>query len=99
QKEHWINQLRLWQLGADPDPEFDNRIEFHDPLGKIYVAKSYGRETYLGRTVQAGIAARVLEYANDLLSKAYEVTPIDNDGDSVTDWYEWVPGPDGQPVV
>ena len=87
QKDYWITQLRLWQLGAESDPEFGDRIEYHNPLGKVYVAKAYGTEQVFGRTVQKGIAARVLEYANGLLADAYVVTPgPDNDGDGQPDW-------------
>ena len=46
--------------------------------------------------MEQGIAARVLEYANGLLAKAYETTPVDYDGDGTTDWYEPVIGTDGE---
>ena len=55
---------------------FDNRIEFHNPDGHIYVAKTFGTEVLYGKTVQKGIAARVLEYANELLQKAVVTAPI-----------------------
>jgi hypothetical protein len=100
QKEYWINQLRLWQLGPEADPGFQNRIEFHDPYGKVYVAKSFGTETQFGKVVQKGIAARVLEYANQLLAKGYETTPIDWDENGQIDWYEPVMNPEtGTPNV
>jgi hypothetical protein len=88
QKWNWLNQLRVWEIGIDSDPEFDNRIEFHDPSGKIFVAKTFGREEIYGKTVQKGIAARVLEYANQLLEEAYVVESVDIDGDDIADWYE-----------
>jgi hypothetical protein len=102
QKMNWLDMLRLWELGADADPDLgNNRIEFHNPTGKMYVAKTFGKETILGRTVQRGIAARVLEYANSLLVQAYETNPgPDLDGDGNPDWY--LPAYDaatGQPVV
>jgi hypothetical protein len=99
QKQDWVNMMRVWQIGIYSDPEFDSRIEFHDPQGTIYVAKSFGRETILGKTVHKGIAARVLEYANNMLKDAYVNVAVDNDGDSIIDWYEWTPGADGRPVV
>jgi len=98
-KQGWLNQLGIWELGADSDPGFANRIEFHDPSGKIYVAKTFGREEVFGKLVQKGIAARVLEYANELVNKAYVTTPIDVDEDGIVDWYEPVLGPHGQPEV
>ncbi|MBW1811686.1 MAG: hypothetical protein JRJ87_26090, partial [Deltaproteobacteria bacterium] len=86
---YWLDMLRLWELGVDDDPEFANRIEFHNPTGKIYVAKTYGKEVIFGKTVQKGIAARVLEYSNQLLNEAYETTDgPDLDGDGSPDWYE-----------
>ena len=88
QRDDWLNQIAVWQLGTDPDPAFANRIEFHDPNGKIYVAKRMGKETIFGKTVERGIAARVLEYANSLLVQAYETDPgPDLDNDQKPDWY------------
>lgn len=98
-KQQWLDQMRLWELGVDTDPGFANRIEFHDPTGKIYVARTFGREEILGKTVQKGIAARVLEWANDLLRRAYVTTEVDVDGDGIVDWYEPVLGESGQPLV
>lgn len=99
QKQTWLSQLRLWELGADSDPVFQNRIEFHDPLGRVYVAKTFGKETIFGKTVQKAPAARVLEWANYLLQKAYVVNGVDNDGDGAYDWYVPVLGTDGLPQV
>jgi hypothetical protein len=79
--------LRMWEMGVDGDPGFANRIEFHDPMGKVYVAKRFGQETLFGKTVERGIAARVLQYANDLLVQAYEVDEVDSDNDGKVDWY------------
>jgi hypothetical protein len=100
QKQTWINMMRLWELGKDSDPGFDNRIEFHHPNGKVYVAKTFGKETIFGKSVQKGIGARVLEYANELVNAAYETDPIDHDGDGVTDWYIAKLNPTtGEPIV
>ena len=99
QQQKWFEMMSIWELGKDADPEFLNRIEYHNPEGKTYVAKTYGKEDLFGKTVQKGIAARVLEWANILLVKAYQTTPVDTDGDGVTDWYEPVLGPDNQPIV
>ncbi|MFN3199081.1 MAG: hypothetical protein ACE366_11840 [Bradymonadia bacterium] len=88
QEQSWIDMMRVWELGVDNDPGFDNRIEFHNPTGKVYVAKAYGTEQIFGKTVQRGIAARVLEYANELLAQAYVVDDgpdLNNDG--TPDWY------------
>ncbi len=101
EKMHWIDMMRLWELGLDSNPEFANRIEFHNPTGKIYVAKTYGKETIFGKTVQKGISARVLEYANELLALAYETTDgPDLDGDGNPDWYEPVySATTGEPLI
>lgn len=100
QQQDWLNRMRVWELGVDADPEFQNRIEFHDPAGKVYVAKTEGKEVIFGRTVQKGIAARVLEWANVLLAQAYEVTPgPDLDDDGEPEWWIPVLGADGTPIV
>ena len=88
QQQWWINQLRLWEFGVDADPAFENRIEFHYPEGRSYVAKSFGKEEIFGKVVHRGVAARVLEYANELLVQSYEtVDGPDVDGDGKADWY------------
>jgi len=55
----------------------------------------------MGRTVQKGIAARVLQYANELLYEAYEVEEgpdLDDDGEA--DWYYPVFNAEtGEPIV
>ena len=99
QKQTWLNQLWLWELGADSDPGFQNRIEFHDPNGRVYIAKTFGKEDVFGKTVHRGIAARVLEQANELLAEAYVTDPVDNDGNGTIDWYVPVLGPHGEPMV
>ncbi len=88
QQQKWIDMLRMWELGEDADPGFENRIEFHYPAGKVYVAKTYGRETLFGKTVEKGVAARVLEYANTLLSQGYDCDDgPDLNGDGKPDWF------------
>ncbi len=100
ERQQWINQLRLWELGVDADPGFANRIEFHDPWGKTFVALTFGKETLFGQQVQKGIAARVLEYANSLLAQAFYTTDgPDLDGDGDPDWYIPTIDTDGQPKV
>ncbi|OIP32440.1 MAG: hypothetical protein AUK47_20535 [Deltaproteobacteria bacterium CG2_30_63_29] len=87
QQQNWIDQMRVWELGVDADPGFESRIEFHNPNGKIYVAKTFGKELIFGEVVEKGVAARVLEYANGLMAKAYVTDPgpdLDNDG--TPDW-------------
>ncbi len=100
QKQKWIDMMEIWEFGADSDPGFENRIEFHHPSGKRYVAKTFGKETIFGREVQKGIAARILEYANSLVTLAYVVDDgPDLDGDGEPDWFIPQMGPDGQAQV
>ena len=87
QKMSWIDSMRIWELGEDADPGFDNRIELHNPNGKTYVAKVFGKETIFGKVVQKGVGARILEYANELLKDAYETEPVDYNNDGDADWY------------
>jgi len=101
EKSGWLDMMQIWDLGRDADPKFAQRIELHDPNGRVYVAKTFGKETLFGKTVQKGIAARVLEQANEYLQAAYETTDgPDLDGDGAPDWY--LPALDpttGQPRV
>ncbi|MCC6621248.1 MAG: hypothetical protein IT385_08335 [Deltaproteobacteria bacterium] len=98
QQQWWLDRLRMWELGADADPGFDNRIELHVPGGKVYVAHTFGSETIFGKRVQKGIAARVLEYANELMAEAYEVDEVT--GPDGTTWYEAkLNALTGQPIV
>jgi hypothetical protein len=76
QRTNWLDQMSIFQIGVNTDPGFENRIEFHDPDGKVYVAQTFGTEVLYGKTVQRGIAARVLEYANELLQAAVVTAPI-----------------------
>ncbi len=88
QQQTWLNQLNIWEKGADSDPGFTNRIELHIPNGKIYVAKTFGKETIFGKKVEKGVSARMLEWGNELLARAYDVTPgPDNDNDGNPDWF------------
>lgn len=100
QQRTWLDMMSMWSLGEDTDPGFENRIELHDPTGNVYIAKTFGKETIFGKTVQKGVAARMLEYANTLVDAAYVTTPgpdLDNDGNP--DWFIPTMGPTGQPIV
>ncbi len=101
EKSQWLDMMRVWELGKNADPGFKNRIEFHDPTGRTYIAKTFGKETIFGKKVQKGIAARVLEQANDYLKNAYVTTggkDLDNDG--TPDWYiPTISATTGQPMV
>ena len=90
----WVDMFRIWEAGVDSDPGFTNRIEFHTPDGRVFVARTYGKETIFGKEVQRGIGARVLQWANTLLKDGYETTDgPDLDLDGSPDWY--VPVLDG----
>ena len=96
----WFDMMSVWELGVNADPGFANRIEFHNPTGKVWIAKTYGKENLFGKMVQKGIAARVLEWANQLLVQAYQTEPgpdLDADGDP--DWYTVLLNAQGQPTV
>jgi hypothetical protein len=99
-KQDWINMMRIYRIGDSSNPfeESDTpRVTWVDPLsGQAYVARSYGSESIDGQTVDRGIAARMLDWMNELTRQAYEV------GTEVVDGEEksfYVTGPDGQPVV
>src|SRR5262245_57046159 len=81
QKRFWLDRLELKELGQDANPDWDTRIELHLPGGSTYLARGYGSEDIMGHTVQKGIAARVLEYANKLMSQAYTGKWYDKNGE------------------
>ncbi len=80
EKSQWLDQLRMYRVGANPDPGLAEQVEWEDPVsGTVYHAASYGKECFYGtgddckggELVEKGIAARVLEYANELTAKGY----------------------------
>jgi hypothetical protein len=83
QKTGWMDQMRIYDLSLEGDPGFENRIEFHDPTGHILVAQTFGTETLFGKTVQKGIAARTLEWANQLLVQGVVTDPVVRGGKTV----------------
>ena len=50
-----------------------NSWQINRESGQRYIAHSYGTEQIDGKTVQRGIAARVLEWMNTLTAQAYQV--------------------------
>jgi hypothetical protein len=75
-KLNWVDMMRVWQVGTDTDPGFPaaETIAWRDPQsGQLFIAHSYGTEVINGKTVQRGIAARVLEWMNTLTAKGYVV--------------------------
>jgi hypothetical protein len=98
EKYEWFDMMALYNLSS-MEANFENRIEFHDPNSGVYAARTYGKENIFGRTVQKGIAARVLEYANSFIKDAYVTTAVDHDGDGNPDWYVPVMGTDGRAQI
>jgi hypothetical protein len=77
-KLNWVDMMRVWVVGVDTLPGFPDSetVAWRDPQsGQLYVAHSYGTEEIDGKTVQRGIAARVLEWMNVLTAKAYSIDP------------------------
>lgn len=109
QRTEWIDQLRLYRLGANAAPEMENRIEWQDPVsGEVWYAQTFGTECLFGsgggcsggKKVQRGIAARVLEYANELTAKGYKLdTATSATGFNAYGRAMVVRQPDGTPVV
>jgi len=107
QKRYWLDRMQLLEMGKDADPQWTTRIEAHIPDGSTYVARTFGTETIFGKTVQKGVAARVVQYVNELMSQAYQgkwVGPVDSSGNSIgTDVDKWfiadLDPADGLPIV
>lgn len=78
-KRDWVDNMRIFQVGTDPNPSFaaTEAVAFTDPIsGQRFLARNYGKEMLGDREVQRGIAARVLEWANTLASHAYQVKSV-----------------------
>jgi len=70
-----MNKLRLWVEGSvDAIGIADGyAAKFTDPAsGYTYVARKYGPETIDGKTVDKGIASRMVQHANALAALAYK---------------------------
>lgn len=69
------NKLRI-RLDGDAGAKIPDskKAAFTDPVtGHRYMATRFGTENIQGRPVETGIASRMVERANELLSQAYEV--------------------------
>jgi hypothetical protein len=83
EKTDWIDSMRIYRLGQNSSPDIDPRVEWQDPAsGQLYYARDLGSECLFGdlanscaggKIVQKGIAARVLQYANELTGKGYKL--------------------------
>jgi Met-zincin len=75
-----IDQMRIFSPGdaASLSLSPDQQVRYRDPLTGIeYVAKNYGTEVVnpnIGFQTAKSIGARMLQHANDLASRAYQVT-------------------------
>ncbi len=90
---NWAHEARIALLPAEtPDWPPNEVVAFtYPPSGLTYRARSYGTEALFGKTVDKGIGARMLGWANHLLARAYLVDK-DVNGDPII-------GPDGRPVL
>jgi hypothetical protein len=74
--ETLINKMKIWVDGAVDAISVPpgQAIKFYNPgSGKTYVARKYGADVIDGKTVDKGIASRVMAHANNMLIAAYEV--------------------------
>lgn len=83
EKTQWSDMMRIWKVGQNTAPDITPRIEWQDPSsGQLYYARTFGKECLFGdaanacaggKVVERGIAARVLEYANQLTAGGYQL--------------------------
>lgn len=86
-KQNWVDMMRIWEIGSDSSPGFTpgTAIAWRDPQsGDLFEAHSYGTEEIDGKTVQRGIAARVLEWMNTLTAQGYVIDSTDPDTGALT---------------
>lgn len=97
-KTDWIDMFRIYRTGTDSQldlPTF-HAVWHKDPIsGNLYIAHSYGKEPIFGRSVDRGIAARMLETANLMAQNAFIVTATDPTTGVLTFQYN----PDGSPTL
>jgi hypothetical protein len=96
----FVDMMRIWKMGEDIDPTIaGGYVEFVDPQTNIhYFARRQGDETLFGKTYDKGIAAKMLQWANALVAKAYVVdaaTPPDPATGAVTIMRDT----DGNPLI
>lgn len=75
-----VNKMRV-RFDNDDGPVItdDKKVAFTDPVtGYRYLATKFGTESIQGRTVETGIASRMLQRANELLAQAYQTTGTPN---------------------
>lgn len=80
EENDWVDAMRVYVVGKDQNPDYlpAQRIEWFDPVsGLRYIARRYGDETLLGKTYDQGIAAKMIQWANQLTAQAYETDAID----------------------
>ena len=84
----FVHEARIAATPAEtPDWPDSEIIAFHDPKSGItYRAHSSGSETVLGYTRERSAGARMLEWANKLVTVAY-VVDVDGNGDPILDAY------------
>lgn len=88
----WIHDARIVTPFDNPGWPDAETVRFHDPeTGVTYEAHSTGTEDIVGYDVQRGAGARMLEWANWLLTYVYEVE-LDIDGTVLLN-------PDGTPIL
>ncbi len=83
------DEYRVWSPGnmgtVQNAAPLTEQVRFRDPVsGTIYAAHKYGTETINGMTVQSTPAARMIQYANQLLALAYPSTGTTTDADGFT---------------
>ncbi len=97
QRTDWLDQLAIYRSSIN-DPELlGAKVVFRDPLsGTRYFAHSIGKDKdVVGNVIQAGVAARVLERANQLAAAAFVTTGVDPQTGELT--YKLDPA--GNPIV
>ncbi len=84
--QSFVHQARITVLPAEqPDWPLAEIYKFYNPAtGLRYAARSYGTEMVLGVEHQKAAGARMLEWANKLLTEAYLVQ-LDLGGDPIVD--------------
>ena len=91
------NKLRMWVDGLSGEIKLPDaqQARFTNPeSGYTYIGRKYGPQTVDGKTVDKGIASRMIARANLLLLLSYETSGTDAFGSPIL-----VTDANGQPVI
>jgi hypothetical protein len=97
----FADMMRIYKTGADVDSAIlpEQRVSFRDPeSGLVYTARRFGDEQLFNKTYDRGIAAKMIQWANTLAQRAYQLDATEP-VDPVTGEVRVLFDDNGQPLI